>query len=247
MKYLILMLLVFTNVYAIVSIVPVSIGNKPGISGLLKGSLETRNGNSNLNAYAADGRLQYDNNSTYVTWIESSFNYGESSNSAYVKNTFSAYRYIHTMYIKPLNWEFFLQMQTNEFLDISERYLGGAGLRYGTNQNKNGQIFFGFGAFYEHVGYNTSLDPSENNKRLNIYIAYNNNFTKDAELSYFVYLQPKLGHLSDCQMLNSLQLKIQIYEKFGLDFSVSFSRDTKPAIGIKSNDIHQKTSFVYEF
>jgi hypothetical protein len=234
-------------VYGIVSISPVAIGGKPGISGVLKGSLETNRGNSDTDNYAAGAKLQYDNNSSYVMWSEAAFNYGKSSSVVNIKNSFSHLRYIHTMYVDKLNWESFLQSQTNEFTNVKDRYLGGAGLRYFIDKSEYGKIYLGLGTFYEFISYTTPIDPIEHNTRLNSYISYSKNLGKNAKLSYLIYMQPKYEDFTDYIMTNRFELNIRIYEKLYLNFNISYNKDSKPALGIKSIDAHQKTSFLYEF
>jgi hypothetical protein len=246
-KYFVIIFLTIIDLYAVVSIAPVKIGDKPGVSGALKGSLETQRGNSETDNYAAGAKLQYDNNSSYVTWLEAAFNYGESSSVVNTNNSFAHFRYIHTMYVDKLNWESFLQSQTNEFTNVKDRYLGGAGLRYLINKQRYGKIYIGLGTFYEFISYTTQIDPIEHNGRVNAYISYSKELGEKSKLSYLVYIQPKYDDFSDYVLMNAFELKIRIYQKLYLNFNISYNEDTKPAIGIKRSDAYQKTSFLYEF
>jgi len=151
------------------------------------------------------------------------------------------------MYVKKLNWESFLQSQTNEFTRVKDRYLSGAGLRYHIDKKAYGEIYFGVGAFYEFISYTTSVDPTEHNIRFNVYTSYTKNLTKDAKLSYLIYMQPKYEDFADYIMTNKVELNILIYKKLYLNFNISYNRDASPAIGVKKFDAYQKTSFLYEF
>ena len=110
-----------------------------------------------------------------------------------------------------------------------------------------GKIYIGLGSFYEYISYTTQVDPVEHNGRINAYISYAKKLAKNAKLSYLVYIQPNYEDFSDYVLMNAFELKVRIYEKLYLNFTVSYNEDTKPAIGIKRSDAYQKTSFVYEF
>jgi len=247
MRYIIFLLLNIVNLYAVVTISPVDIGAHPGVSGTLKGSFETKRGNSDIDSYSAGARIAYDNNTTYVIWSDASFNYGESSGAVNTNNTFLHTRYIHTMYTKNLNWEMFIQSQTNEFTNVRERYLTGGGLRYMLHNTVYGKLYVGLGAFYEYISYTTQVDPPEHNKRLSLYLSYSKEFTKDSKLSYLLYAEPKFDKFSDYILINAFELQVHIYEKFFLSFTAFYNIDSVPAIGIKKQDISQKTSFIYSF
>ncbi|WP_297442758.1 DUF481 domain-containing protein [Sulfurimonas sp.] len=247
MKYLILIFVSIVNLYAVVSIAPINIGEKPGVSGALKGSFETQRGNARTDNYSASAKVQYDNNSSYVMWTEVAFNYGKSSGIVNTNNSFTHLRYIHTTYVEELNWESFLQSQTNEFTNVKDRYLAGVGLRYFINKSQYGKVYVGLGTFYEFLSYTTQIDPVEHNNRLNAYISYSKELGENTKLTYLVYIQPSYADFSDYVLKNAFELKIRIYEKLYLNFTISYNEDTKPAIGIKRTDAHQKTSFLYEF
>jgi len=246
MKYFIIMILGVLNLYALVSIAPVEIGDKPGFSGLLKGSFDTKRGNTDSDNYTGGARLAYDNNQSYVMWGEFSFTYAEASGVKNANSTFTHLRYIHTLY-SHWDWEAFIQSQGNEFTMINERLLGGGGIRLHLDKGSYGELFFGLGGFYEYIDYSTVVDSRENNLRANFYIAYKKVFTKDSKLSYIGYYQPKVGDGNDYNILNTLELTVLIYKKLSLSFSINYNKDSKPAIGVKEEDFSQHTGFIYKF
>ena len=246
MKYLVVILLSVINLFAIVSIAPVAIGENPGLSGMVEGALKTQKGNTDSDNYTAGAKLAYDNNKSYVMWSEFDFNYGKASGVKNANATFAHLRYIHKLE-KNLDWEVFVQSQTNEFTKVAERFLTGGGLRIHLNEEHYGSLYFGFGGFYEYLSYTTTVDPKENNIRGNFYIAYKKKFIKDSQISYVAYYQPKVGDISDYIILNSLELKVQVYEKVYITFLLSYNKDVKPAQGVKRADFSQSTSFSYKF
>ncbi|UCN00457.1 DUF481 domain-containing protein [Sulfurimonas sp. SWIR-19] len=247
MKFLIILTLFLVNLEAVITIAPVDIGKQPGLSGGVKGSFSTTRGNTDTDEYSAGLRMIYDNNSSYVTWSDIAFNYAKASGALNRQNTYAHLRYIHTLYKKHLNWEAFVQSQTNKFTKIEKRLLAGLGLRYHTQMQGYGNIYVGFGGFSEYISYTTNVDPSEHNLRLNMYIAYKNRFTKNVRFSYIGYYQPRVDVWSDTIASNAAELRVTIYKQLSINFELTYNQDTRPAIGVKKYDFSQKTSFVYDF
>ncbi len=247
MKHIILFLLFVCNSYAIITIAPVDIGDNPGKSGMIKGSFETKRGNSDVDNYSAGLRLEYDNNESYLLWSDFTFSYAKSSGVTNTNKTYAHIRYIHRVYEKSLDWESFIQSQTNEFTKVKHSYLGGGGVRFFWHNPKYGKLHIGTGAFYEDISYTTEVDPREHNFRINTYIAYTNNFTKKSSLSYVFYYQPKIDAFNDYILSNGLELNIWIYKQLYLNFVFYYDFDSQPAIDVKKEDISQKTSLLYKF
>ncbi len=243
-----LLLLLSLNLFAIVTITPTVIGKKVGFSGVFKGSLETKRGNSNVDNYSAGLRAQYDNNDSYVIWSDFVFDYGKALGKINTNKTFMHLRFIHTLTEnKSINYEFFGQSQTNKFTNIAHRFLLGGGLRYHNNMQKYGNLFFGFGSFVEDIEYISPINPRERNLRVNSYISYTKAFDKKNKLSYAMYYQPKVDNFGDYIFSNGLEMTILVYEKLYLSFVLYYDVDSAPAIGIDKEDFTQKTSFLYKF
>jgi len=247
MKVFLMLLLLYVNSYAIVTIAPVNIGDKPGKSGMLKGSFETKRGNSDVDNYSAGLRFSYDNNSSYVIWSDFTFSYGKSSGVTNTNKTYTHIRYIHKLYKKSIDWESFIQSETNEFTKVKYRYIEGAGLRFYAKKATLGELYVGVGLFNENIAYTTDVDPRESNIRLNNYIAYTNKYTKESYISYISYYQPKINSFSDYIFSNGIELNVLIYKEIYLNITFYYDYDSSPAIGVEKEDVTQKTSFIYKF
>jgi hypothetical protein len=247
LRVLYFLLLCAAAANAVVTIAPVVIGDKPGFSAKLQASLETKRGNTESDTYGGGLRLSYDNNSSYVIWSELSANYAKASGTTNTNNTFVHIRYIHTLPIKKLDYETFVQSQTNEFTKIAERALAGGGFRLHLRDKQLGDLFFGAGAFYEYIRYTSALNPDENNIRLNFYISYVKTLIPGSKFSYIAYYQPKVDQFSDYFISNAAQLSVHIYKQLFLSFEILYDRDSKPAIGVKKDDFTQNTSLIYSF
>lgn len=247
LRVIIFLLMFIASADAIVTITPVVIGSKPGFSGKAQGSLNTNRGNVNSDSYGGGLRLMYDQAKSYVLWGEFSGNYASASGEAYSDNTFAHIRYIHKLLPKEVDWEAFVQSQTNQFTDIKERILEGGDIRWHFKDKKLGDLFFGAGSFYEHIIYTTAINPTENNVRFSFYISYVKVLGKNSKFSYISYYQPKINKLSDYLMSNAAQLKINIYKQLFLSFQIQYNIDSVPPIGINRTNFSQTTSFLYQF
>lgn len=247
LKILFILLSFTLGANAIVSIAPVVIGNKPGISTKAQALFQTKRGNTDSQEYGAGLKVSYDNNVTYVLWSEINADYAKVSGKTNTNKTFAHIRYIHKLTPKEINWELFLQSLTNQFTDIKERILEGGGFRLHIKNHKDGDLFFGIGAFYEHIIYTDTINPTENNIRLNSYISYVKNISKTSKFSYIAYYEPNISNFSDYLISNAAELKVEIYKHLSLSLKLFYDLDSKPAIDVEKYDFTQNTSLIYEF
>ena len=246
MKLLFLLLSTFVYLHAIITVVPQELGAKAGVSGKVEASLQTKRGNTDKDEYSGGIELKYDNNSTYLLWANLTGSYGKASGQTNTNKTYAHLRLVHSLYEK-LEWEGYLQSQSNKFTNIQRRRLGGLGLRFGSLHKEYGKIFTGVGAYYEQIAYTTSNDASEKNARVNFYLAYVKKFSKKNKFAYVAYYQPKFSDFHDYISSQALVLEIHIYQELYINFKLYYDVDTEPAIGIKEVDFTQKTAFVYKF
>lgn len=246
MKILILLLAYILSLQAIITIAPAKIGAKPGWSGTIEGSFQTKRGNTDKDDYSAGIRVQYDNNSTYLIWSDFIGVYGKANDEENTNKTYAHVRYVHTM-VEHINWELFLQSETNKFTSVKKRRLGGGGLRFHYDGENIGDFYLGVGSYYETLDYTTDIDPSEHNIRINTYIAYVKTFNHKHSISYVAYYQPRVDKFSDYITSQAVELKLNIYKAFNLKFKLYYDIDSSPAIGREKEDFTQLTSFSYDF
>jgi putative salt-induced outer membrane protein YdiY len=246
----ILSLLFSTSLFALVTIAPVDIGSKPGISGNVSGSLSSQSGNTEKDDYFLGLQLQYDQGVDYVTWGRFTYDYGKSNGTKNEDKTYAHLRYIHAIdELKEWSGEIFLQTEQDKFKDINERSLIGAGLRWRfLNSDEWGKGYFGAGGFLEKITYtHPQINPNENNSRLNSYLAFTQTFTNTSKLSFVGYFQPKFDDTSDYVSLQTLELIVPIYGKFNLSLTAKYSYDSYPPIGVKKDDTSYLTSLLWTF
>jgi putative salt-induced outer membrane protein len=249
LRKLLLVPLLSTSLCALVSIAPVEIGSKPGFSGTVGGEIGSKSGNTNTNGYALGARLQYDQGSDYLAWGTLTYNYGKSNSVKNEDKLYTHLRFIHTLYED--NWcsELFLQSEQDKFKSINNRSLAGVDVRWRIfNSTKLGKGYIGVGALKEEIFYTqSSINPNENNTRLNSYITYTENFTEFSKLSYIGYYQPKLNNGSDYITSQNIELIVPIFEKLNLMITAFYLFDSHPALGVKKEDVQYKTSFTWKF
>jgi len=240
-------LLLAQSLLALVTIAPVEIGAKPGFSGKAAVTLETKRGNTDKQNYQTSLRVNYDNNSSHVTWAEISTEYGESNDQKDTDKAFAHLRHIRTTGVKDLRAEAFTQIQDDKFKLIKNRTLFGAGLRYKLfslfGKDKG---FVGLGVMNETINY-TSQDPHENNQRMNSYIAYSSKFAQRSRVGLSFYYQPKLNEFADHVTSTNFELRLLVIDKLFLQFKVAYDTDSNPPMGVRKYDLTQNTSFLYEF
>lgn len=241
--------LLATPLLALVSIAPVDIGDKPGLSGNVSGALSSKSGNTEKDEYSFGARLQYDEGERYLVWGTASYDYGKSEGVKNEDKTYAHVRYIHSLSGKEWCGEAFVQTEQDEFKDINNRSLVGAGARWRFfNSNEWGKGYAGVGAMYEHITYDTStVNPDEENGRLNSYIAYTKSFMEASKVSYVGYYQPKLDEVSDYVTTQLVELVVPIYGKLNLSLSASYAYDSRPPVGVKKKDTAYMTTLVWEF
>jgi putative salt-induced outer membrane protein len=242
-------ILLSTTLSAIVSIAPVDIGSNLGWSGNVSGSLSSKSGNTEKEDYSLGLRLQYDQASDYLIWGTVTYDYGKSNS---VVNEDKMYLHLRSIHLVDNNdWcgEFFVQTEQDKFKNIQNRSVGGGGMRWRMfNTNDWGKGYVGAGLMAEHLRYtDPSLNPHEDNGRLNSYIAYTKNFAAASKISYIGYYQPKIDENSDCVTIHNAELIVPLYKNFNLSLSTKYFYDSRPPIGVKKEDTLYQTSFVWNF
>lgn len=251
MKLLLLISIIMTQyLYALVSIAPVEVGKKAGMSVNIETGLETKRGNTVKDNYNTSFRFSYDDNTDYVVWSEVSRDYGKSNYKVDTNKAFAHLRLIHAISDdENLKYEVFTQLESDEFRQIETRTLGGAGVRYKLFDSiVKGTGFLGLHLFHENIRYTDPLvDPSEGNNRFNLYLAYTVTLSDKSTFSSSLYYQPIVNDFKDYLLLGELEVKLLINKSLYLKVSTSLSKDTKPSTGVDGRDFVQRTTFVFSF
>ncbi len=245
MRFLLTLLLTSLPLFAIVSIKPLDVGEKPaGFSGEFIFSLSNNRGNTDTDATDTGLTLQYDRNSSLL-FFKASYQYGESQGVTNIDKSFGHIRHIHKL---SGHWddELFLQQQQNAFQSLNGRTLGGAGLRLnGGDPKTTGRAYLGVGAF--HVIERVENISKEHFERANIYLSYKYTPKKDTTVALVTYYQPRLDDSSDYMQLSTMQIDLKVTENISFKISFDYTYDSKPALGVGTYDYSQTTALKYKF
>lgn len=246
---LLLPLLISTPLFALVTIAPVDIGSHPGFSGNVSGSLSSKSGNTDKKEYVLGLRMQYDQGREYLMWGTFTYNYGENSGTKNEEKMYGHLRTIHALDEGEWCAELFLQSEQDDFKDIHERSLAGAGVRWRFfNSEEWGKGYAGIGGLFEKIDYSHPLiNPHEANKRLNGYIAYTKNFSVGSKLSYIGYYQPLVTDRGDYVTSQTAELIVPVYGKLSLSLLAKYLYDSRPPIGVEKKDTTFLTNLLWEF
>ena len=237
-------------VQALITVDPVELGDNPGYSVKTALSLSTKRGNTDTDSYKIAGRLTYDNNRSYVTWMQLAGEYGEASGKKNVQKLYGHLRYIHNITDRYHVCEAALQTEEDEFRLIRHRRVVAAGYRHRFFENdKKIRAFLGLGAIFENIRYTDPLNnPSEKNVRGSTYISFSYRFQKEMHVGFISYFQPKFDDMADFVTVNTCELKLKIVDELFLNFTLHYNYDAYPASGVASRyDFSQDTAFIYEF
>jgi len=244
MKKLLLMIIFLTYSFAIVSIEPKDVGEKKqGISGEVGTSLELNRGNTDTTSASLSARLQIDKEHC-LCYAIISYEYGESSGE---KNKDRAF--LHLRHLERINednvWEFFGQIQKDDFKDQKFRGLLGTGERYRFYNNNDGKAYLGIGAFYERE--EIKDEDKKDYFRGNIYLSFKKRFNENVKMAFISYYQPKLDEFSDYESISSLEFSVKLTDKLNLLILSKYNYDSKPPKDIKKYDFTQKMGISYRF
>ncbi len=249
-KYLFFtVLLTATPLFAVINISPNEVGLRPGIAGYIQASANNQRGNTNKDEYKFKSRISYDNNRSYVTWLDFNYDYGIARSVINENKAYAHYRFLHTIYDTNWNWELFVQNEGDDFRNIQRRLLGGSGVRWRfLKSHSYGRMYLGVGGYYEYINYTSpKIDPIEKNGRVNLYLSYTNKFGKDARVSFASYYQPKADDFKDYYSYTGASVLLYIYGAIYLKASLSFSSDSHPAMGVKNDDFQHTSSIGWKF
>ena len=178
------------------------------------------------------------------------YQYGETNQVRSVNKAFFHYRYIYQVK-ESMDWEFFGQVEQNEFTRLSFRGLVGTGLRFSVLKSENHRGFLGAGGFYstEQTDVTSGLtdDGTEEFVRANFYFLSKYKLNPTISFSNVFYYQPRLSHFSDYRALLESKLDFKIHNDLSLRLSLDLEHDSEPPQSIESTDISYMTGLIFKF
>jgi len=219
-----------------------NIQNRFGYTGNISFYLSAKTGNTDIQQFGIDGRLNY-SAKTFYTFVIAQGEYGWKKGEEFSNNALLHLRYIHNV-SELINPEAFAQINYNKKRKLLFRSLFGGGIRVTLIKKSESNFVFGSSYMYEHENLDIPLSAAHpqntNNHRWNNYLSYSNSFSKNARISIVIYAQPKFSDFNDTRILSENHLGVILTEKFSLSINFSLRYDSKPPDNIKNLDTNTK-------
>jgi hypothetical protein len=199
-------------------------------------------GNSEFTSLGSNIRLDWQDSSTFTSFLVGNIDYKEGNDSKIAHKGFLHLRGIYNLW----DWaapEAFAQKQFNAFTNLIDRTLLGGGIRFIIMDSEgepdsvtHSDLMVGIGAMYENellgspAGYRTEIPRSTN------YINYKLRTPGGIGFSTVAYYQPSLTFTDDWRSMATASLTFPIIK--GLSFIVNFdySYDNEPPTDINKYD-----------
>jgi len=218
------------------------LSNASGLNGNLSFYASARTGNTDIQEFGIDGRVNYKGNSFY-SFLIGQGDYGWNKGEEYSNNALIHFRYIKDLdfLVKP---EFFTQINYNKSRQLEFRSLIGSGLRISLISDSLNNLTFGSAYMYEFEKLelsNNSFHPDKSyNHRWSNYISYSNSISDYSRLSIIIYVQPRFDKFNDFRTLSENHFSVKLTNKLLLSLVFSLRYDSRPPDNVKDLDTRTK-------
>jgi len=222
-----------------------SIINEKGFFGNLSMYLSAKTGNTDIQEFGIDGRVNFTGDS-YYTFLIGQGEYGWNKGQEYSNNALLHLRYIRNInyLIKP---EVFAQINYNKKLIVLFRSLIGGGVRVTIAADSLSDFIFGSSYMYEHEKIDLPDQAGHpnltNDHRWSNYLSFSNMLSRNSRLSIVIYAQPKFDDFNDVRILSENHLSVGITEKLSLSLQFGLRYDSKPPNDVNDFDTNTKIGF----
>lgn len=153
------------------------------------------------------------------------------------------------------NWEFFVQRQYDEFVDLRYRNLGGTAIKYrflqaqsmrDTTSSIDFNISTGF--MYEHENYN--FDPENIDRRRwrsTNFISFDWLIRERMSFTGVVYYQPAFDNFNDFRVSAETTLEFSILRRFYFTFQMLYKYNNLPDTDVKRYDFSLENGLRFSF
>ena len=218
------------------------LGKTEGFNGNLSFYASAKTGNTDVQEFGVDGRMNFKGESFY-SFLIGQGEYGWNKGEEYSNNALVHFRYIKDLkyFLKP---EFFAQLNYNKSRQLDFRSLVGGGLRISLISDTRHTFTLGSAYMYEFE----KLDLPENsnhldksyNHRWSNYVSYSNSITDYTRLSIVIYAQPRFDKFNDLRILSENHFSVKLTNKLSLSLVFSIRYDSEPPDDVKDLDTNTK-------
>jgi len=223
--------------------------HQQGLSGAVNIKASQLSGNTESSNIALSSQLQW-NQENYINLFVLGHEYGKSNNQRNLNKSFIHLRHVR-YFSDALDYEFFGQLEENEFTRLTYRGLLGAGVRLPFAAGDSHIAYFGLGGFHEVEKIASRADSNEDGihrtERWNLYLLSRYKSGNGVKFSNTIYYQPSMDDTSDRRALFVSLLSVKATDSIAMQFSIELSNDSKPPIGVENTDSTIRTGFEYVF
>lgn len=235
---LVMLLAVSHSVSAITNIESISQSTKKeGLEGSVDLAMLFNRGNTDYTQYAGNLKL-VDFHPGHQRIAVLDHEYARTANEKTTDKTFVHLRHVWLV-DQPIDYEVFVQYQTDDFTFLRYRSLAGGGIKWSLIKGSNMHSFhIGIGAYYTREYYRNDFASEENHDwRGNLYATYQLYGFENIRWINTVYIQPKVDEASDVYALNDSRLESFINQRLSLFINIVHEFKNRPFADNKRLDI----------
>ena len=165
--------------------------------------------------------------------LNSSLEYAKSEQIIVTNQSFFALRYLYN-YTSQNSLESFIQLSSNEFINLRERFLIGTVRRHRLPTTTNNEWTFLYGAMLEYE--NISNDDNTLVVRGTFTAIYNLNLNDIGNIYFISYIQPQLTKIQDIRSYNSIIFKHPITKNTSIELKAFIEYDSYPTTDVLELD-----------
>ena len=206
--------------------------NRDGFKNQFNLDLGFEKANSEVLELATKYRLDYIMQDNFHSFMIINFENGYEKENNAPKNIITNKGFIHFRttknVLKNYQMEVFTQYEFNKFLLLNDRYLLGAGLRIGFNNNKLSTTYLGVGLMIENETYDLDEENEKSLLRSTNYIKNNIALSANIELNNTAYFQIASDDFYDYRILYDGGLDFHVNESFAFTIELNYRYDNEP-------------------
>lgn len=209
----------------------------------LQTTLTIKSGNTNYNAIKGAGRIDHTGNAIdyfLVGSIEA-----KSTEDKRIQNLGFVHARAMWSFAQKTTWEYFLQRQYDEFIDLRYRNLYGTAIKYRFFESKSLKdttnildLNISTGVMYEQESY--SFEPTNVQKNLwrsTNFISFDWSKQKRLNFTGVIYYQPAFSNFNDFRVAAETTLEFSIVRKLFFAIQFSYKYNNMPVTNVKPYDI----------
>ncbi len=182
-------------------------------------------------------------------FVSGNARYAEVSDKSTINQAFAHLRWT-AMWHERVGSDLFVQHQSNEFLRLRRRTLGGVGVRIEPVHFRFLQVSVGSAYMFEaeriRVADGASDPPNTDFHRWSNYLIVRSElFDGRLLLQDSLFVQPRFDAFEDVRVLNDFEVKAKVIDRFTIGTTFSVLHDSRPPTTVKPTDLRLATTVTF--